>query len=61
MKAQVIKDKNNHPVAVLMDYTQYKNWKTTLEDKSDYISGIKAKRLRKSSIDLKDFKNRHSL
>ena len=42
IKAQVIK-KDNKPVAVIMDYTEYLRLKEIEQDKKDYLSALQAK------------------
>ncbi|HNZ26680.1 MAG TPA: hypothetical protein PLG34_07520 [Spirochaetota bacterium] len=61
MKTQIIKDKNNTPVAVLLDYKDYKKMKDIIEDKKDYFLGINAKRNKTTSISLDEFKKKHKL
>lgn len=42
IKTQIVKE-GNKPIAVLMDYKEYKRLKEIEEDKSDYLSALEVK------------------
>jgi PHD/YefM family antitoxin component YafN of YafNO toxin-antitoxin module len=43
IKTQIIKE-NNKPIAVIMDYEEYKRLKEAEEDRKDYSSAVEAKK-----------------
>ena len=42
IKTQIVKE-GNKPIAVLMDYKEYKRLKEIEEDKADYLSALEVK------------------
>ena len=46
IKTQLVKE-DNKPVAVIMDYREYRRLKEMEEDKSDYFSAMEVKRKNK--------------
>ncbi len=55
IKTQIIKQ-SNKPIAVVLDYQEYKRLKEIEQDKEDYISALKVKTSNKKWISHSDLK-----
>jgi hypothetical protein len=57
IKTQVLKE-NNHPIAVVLDYKEYRRLKDLEEDKADYFSALRTRRTNKKLISHEDLKRK---
>lgn len=55
IKTQIIKE-NNKPIAVILDYMEYKRLKDVEEDKKDYLNAVKNKKQNKKWVKHEDLK-----
>lgn len=55
IKTQIVKE-NNKPVVVIMDYKEYLRLKEIEQDKADYYSALKIKRINKEWVKHNDLK-----
>jgi len=60
IKTQIIRE-NRKPVAVILDYSEYKRLKEVEEDKKDYLSAIKVKLANKKWTSHSDLKKQLGL
>ncbi len=57
IKKQIIKE-NNRPIAVIIDFEEYKRLKQIEEDKFDYFNAVKIKRTNKKWTPHKELKKK---
>jgi hypothetical protein len=55
IKTQIIKE-DNKPIAVIIDYFEYKRLKDSEEDRNDYLTAVKIKKQNKKWIKHEDLK-----
>jgi Ethanolamine utilization protein EutJ (predicted chaperonin) len=55
IKTQIIK-KDNKPIAVILDYIEYKRLKDVEDDKIDYLNAVKIKKQNKKWVKHQDLK-----
>jgi len=55
IKTQIIKQ-SNKPIAVILDYEEYKRLKEIEQDKEDYVAALKIKLTNKKWVTHKDLK-----